>query len=53
MLNMLDKAIEKKFLREPCRKLCKVLNDSKEILDYIENYKPEKVNVFEMKNIEK
>lgn len=52
MLNMLDKAIEKNFLREACRRLYKVFDNGDEILDYIENYKPEKINVFELKNIE-
>ncbi len=51
MLNMLDKAVEKNFLRKPCMNLFKVFDDETEMLDYIENYKPEKVNVFEMKDI--
>lgn len=53
MLNMLDVAVEHKFLREACRLLYKVFTDENEMLDYIENYKAPKINVFEMKNIEK
>lgn len=53
MLNMLDVAVEHKFLREACRLLYKVFTDEKEMLDYIENYKAPQINVFEMKNIEK
>lgn len=52
MLNMLDTAIEHKFLREGCRMLYKVFHDNNEALDYIENYKEPKINVFETKNIE-
>lgn len=53
MLNMLDTAVEEKFLREACRMLYKVFDNDDEILDYIENYKAPQINVFEMKNIEK
>lgn len=53
MMNMLDKAMEKNFLREACRVLYKVFDNDDGILDYIENYKPIKINVFEMKNIER
>ena len=52
MLNMLDVAVEHKFLREACRLLYKVFTDEYEMLDYIENYKAPQINVFEMKNIE-
>lgn len=53
MLNMLDVAVEHKFLRETCRLLYKVFTDENEMLDYIESYKAPQINVFEMKNIEK
>lgn len=53
MLNMLDVAVEHKFLREACRLLYKVFTDENEMLDYIESYKSPQINVFEMKNIEK
>lgn len=52
MLNMLEKAIEKKFFREACRLLYKVFDSHTEMLDYIESYKAPVINVFEMKNIE-
>ena len=51
MLNMLDVAVEHKFLREACRLLYKVFTDENEMLDYIESYKAPQINVFEMKNI--
>lgn len=53
MLNMLDKAVEKKFLYSACQNLYKVFDNGSEILDYIENYKPVKLNVFELRNIER
>ncbi len=52
MLRMLDDAVEKKFLRGACKILYKVFDNDDEMLDYIENYKPVKINVFEMRNIE-
>lgn len=52
MLEMLEKAIEKKFFREACRQLYRVFTDYNEMLDYIESYKAPKINVFDLKNIE-
>lgn len=52
MINMLDVAVKEKFLREGCHKLYKVFDNDDEMLDYLENYKPEKINVFELKNFE-
>ncbi len=53
MLNMLDTAIKHKFMREACRRLYKVFTRHDEMLDYIENYKAPRINVFETRNIEK
>ncbi len=52
MLKMLDETMERKFMREACRRLYKVFTDALEAVSYVENYIPEKINVFEMKNIE-
>lgn len=53
MFDMLAKAISENFLREPCRLLYKVFDSCEEMLDYIENYKPVKLNVFDYKDIER
>lgn len=53
MFDMLAKAISENFLREACSGLYKVFDDVDEMLDYIENYKPVKLNVFEYKDIER
>ncbi len=53
MQDMLDKSINEGFLREACKFLYKVFENKDEMLDYIENYKPIKLNVFEYKNIER
>lgn len=53
MLNLLSEAIKQGFLREACLKLIKTYDNIYDALDYIENYKPEKINVFETKNIER
>lgn len=52
MLKMLDVAVEEKFLREACHLLYKVFDNEKEMIEYLENYKAPKINVFDMKNIE-
>lgn len=51
MFKMLDNAFEHHFVREGCKKLIKDFTDIDEMLDYIKNYKPENINVFEMKDI--
>lgn len=52
MIRMLDMAVEEKFLRKSCHLLYEVFENQDEMLDYIENYNPPKINVFETKNIE-
>ncbi len=52
MIKMLDVAVEEKFMREACHMLYKVFDKYEEMLDYIENYKAPKINVFQTKNIE-
>lgn len=53
MLDMLSKSVQEGFLKEACSLLYKVFDNRDEMLDYIENYKPIKLNVFEYKNIER
>lgn len=53
MLKMLDTATEYRFMRAACSRLFEVFTDYKEMLDYLENYTPVEINVFDMKNIEK
>lgn len=53
MFDMLANAINENFLREACSMLYKVFDNADEMLDYIENYKPVEVNVFDYKNIER
>lgn len=52
MLKMLEDATNRGFLRAACKHLIEVFTDMDEMLDYIENYVPKKINVFDMKNIE-
>lgn len=53
MLHMLETATQHRFMRAACSRLFEVFTDGEEMLDYIENYKPVEINVFDMKNIEK
>lgn len=53
MLNMLDAAVNEKFLRDACRQLYKVFENEDEMLDYIEEYKAPQINVFDTKSIVK
>lgn len=52
MLKMIEEATTHNFMRPACSSLIKVFTDQDEMLDYIENYVPLEVNVFDMKNIE-
>lgn len=53
MFDMLANAVNENFLREACSLLYKVFDNADEMLDYIENYEPIEVNVFDYKNIER
>lgn len=51
MFKMLDNAIEHRFIREGCNELIKSFTDMDEMLEYIANYKPKDINVFETKDV--
>lgn len=53
MINMIEKAMEKNFLREACRMLYKVFDTDEGILDYLENYEAPEFNMYDLKNIER
>ena len=53
MLAMLQAATDHHFIRAACNRLYEVFTDADEALDYVEGYTPEKINVFDVKNIEK
>lgn len=52
MIAMLEHSVKEKFLRGECHLLYEVFENDDEMLNYIENYKPMKINVFQMRNIE-
>ncbi len=51
MLHMLDEAEQLRFVGKACRSLIEVFTDMDEMLDYVENYVPERVDIFKTKNI--
>lgn len=53
MLELLSASIEQGFLRKACLQLIKTCDNIYDALSYIESYVPQKINVFDVKNIEK
>lgn len=51
MLEFIEHAMQERFVKEKCKKLYKVCNTADEILDYLENYSPEDLNVLHFKNV--
>ena len=45
----LQKMVEQKFITDDCAQLCKVCTDIDEILDYIENYNQEDIDIGKVK----
>lgn len=45
LLRMMQKSVDKKFITDDCRNLYKVCSDIDEMLDYIENYRPEDFDI--------
>ena len=48
---LIEKAIEEKFMKEECRNLCKFFDDAEEMMDYLESYQGDIADVKHMKNI--
>lgn len=46
---IMDKAIEQKFITDDCKELYEVCSDIDEMLDYIENYDPEDIDISKVK----
>lgn len=44
LLNMINKGIEQNFINDDCVELYKVFDNDDEMLDYLENYKPENID---------
>lgn len=51
LLNLMKRAIEDEFVKEECLDLYKVFDDSGDLLDYLEAYKPVDLDILKFKNI--
>ena len=51
MDNMIEQAIEQKFMKEKCRTLFKLFDNMEDIFEYLENYKDDYSDILDMKNI--
>lgn len=51
MISLLEEAEKLRFVGKSCRDLIKIFTDIDEMLDYIENYTPENITIFDAKNI--
>lgn len=49
LANALYKMVQQKFITNDCVELCKVCTDIDEMLDYIENYDPEDIDISRVK----
>lgn len=48
---ILEKAIQKHFMKENCRGLCRFFGDRDSLLDYIEQYRAHVADILEMKHV--
>ena len=51
LLAMMEKGIKEDFIKEECRELYRVFENSDEMLDYLENYKAFDMDILNFKNI--
>ena len=51
MNDMIEKAIEQKFMKEKCRTLFELFDKMEDIFEYLENYTDDYSSVLDMKNI--
>ena len=53
LLAMLDTAVSGEFLTEKGRKLCAEFDSVEKLVDYLETYVPENMDIFEMRKLGK
>ena len=51
LLELMDRAVEGKFMKDACRELYKVFDNVADMLDYLEGYVPKDLNILNFKNI--
>ncbi len=51
LLELMDRAVEGKFMKPACRELYKVFDNINDMLDYLEGYVPLDLNILNFKNI--
>ncbi len=51
LLKMMEKAISTNFVKEECKDLYRIFDNSDEMLDYLEEYKPVDLDILNFKNI--
>lgn len=51
LLAMMETGIKQEFIKEECRELYRVFDNADEMLDYLENYVPQDLDILNFKNI--
>ncbi len=49
--NLMNTAIKENFVKEECRELYKIFDNIDELLDYLENYIPQDLDILHFKNV--
>ena len=52
MIRLIEQSIEQKFTKPACRQLYEIVTSANQALDYIENYKPVRLGVKNLRNVE-
>ena len=52
LFDFIARAMSENFIKEACKKLYKIFDNKEEMLDYIENYKPEKIGIKKLRDVD-
>ena len=52
LFDFIARAMSENFIKEACKKLYKIFDNKDELLDYIENYVPEKIGIKKLRDVD-
>ena len=52
LFDFIARAMSENFIKEACKKLYRIFDNRDEMLDYIENYQPEKIGIKKLRDVD-
>ena len=52
LFDFIARAMSENFIKEACKKLYRIFDNRDEMLDYIENYQPERIGIKKLRDVD-